>query len=319
LILVGGLGGGGDSAGSLSLAIALKHAGADVAILGMVNCRVRDVVRSERVAGSLLRVSRESWAGGRFFEPLIAELGWETYVLCLREPLRAAVEGLESLREQGARAIVGVDFGGDALVRGDEPEVGSAWEDAMGLAVLVKASELGLASVAGVGALGAEWGGCIPMGLLTENLLEVSRMGGYLGSYEPSGEVLREFAESARQLLRRVPSFMLTVYLDALEGKLGEHYYDVAYFRGTFEVRRYHRYIYVFKPEVLGSFNQLCQLALRVGDLGRLERAGRRVRQREGVGNWEEVLLRLARRKWDYRSLLPTERARRSIRGSTAP
>jgi len=111
-------------------------------------------------------------------------------------------------------------------------------------------------------------------------------------------------------LLKRVPSFMLTVYLDALEGRLGERYYDVAYFKGVFAVRHYHKYIYVFKPEVLGSFNQLCQLALKVGDLSRLEKAARKVRRREGVGNWEEVLLRLARRKWDYRSLL-TRRANR--------
>jgi len=35
--------------------------------------------------------------------------------------------------------------------------------------------------------------------------------------------------------------------------RLGERYYDGAYFKGVFAVRHCHKYIYVFKPEVLGS------------------------------------------------------------------
>lgn len=298
---MGGVGGGGDSAGALSIATALRMAGAEVAVLGMLNCAAGDVQRAERLAGSLLAVRPDSWAGGRFFEPHIAGLGWDVYAICLREGLEKAVEGLHYLKSMGARAVVGVDFGGDALVRGDEPDVGSAYEDAMALAALYKA---GVKAVLGVGMLGAELGGRIPTPILAENAVEIARGGGYLGVYEPQGEVLWEFLRAARLLLQRVPSFMLTAYVDALEGRLGERRYDAAYFHGVFKVEPHHRYIYVFRAEAVAQFNKLAQLAARVGDLTRLEKARREVRPRSGLPNWEKALTNLARRKWNYRELL---------------
>jgi len=93
------------------MAIALRMAGSDVAVLCMLNCAVGDVQRSERLAGSLLAVRPDSWAEGRFFEPHIASLGWDVYAICLREGLEKAMEGLDYLKSMGARAVVGVDLG----------------------------------------------------------------------------------------------------------------------------------------------------------------------------------------------------------------
>jgi len=262
VILVGGVGGGGDSTGALSIAIALRLAGADVAVLGMLNCAVGDVQRVERLAGSLLAVRPDSWAGGRFFEPHIAGLGWDVYAICLREGLEKAVEGLHYLKSMGARAVVGV------------------------------------------GMLGAELGGRIPTPILVENAAEIARGGGYLGVYEPQGEALREFLRAARLLLQRAPSFMLTAYVDALERRLGTRQYDVAYFHGVFKVEPHHRHIYVFKAEAVAQFNKLAQLAAKVGDLARLERARRETRPRSGLPNWERVLANLAKRRWNYHELL---------------
>jgi len=301
VILVGGVGGGGDSAGALSIATALRMAGADAAVLGMLNCAVGDVQRAERLAGSLLAVRPDSWAGGRFFEPHIAGLGWDVYAICLREGLEKALEGLDYLKSMGARAVVGVDFGGDVPVKGDEPEVGSAFEDAMALASVVQGWGRGRPRR---GMLGAELGGRIPTPILAENAAEIAGDGGYLGAYEPQGEALREFLRTARWLLSRVSSFMLTAYVDALEGRLGERQYDVAYFHGTFKVEPHHRYIYVFKAEAVAQFNKLTQLAARVGDLTRLEKAKRGVKPRSGLANWERAIANLARRKWNYRELL---------------
>jgi len=301
VILVGGVGGGGDSAGALSIATALRMAGADVAVLGMLNCSVGDVQKAERLAGSLLAVRPDSWAGGRFFEPHIAALGWDVYVICLREGLEKALEGLDYLKSMGVRAVVGVDFGGDALVKGDEPEVGSAYEDAVALAALSKA---GVKAVLGVGMLGAELGGRIPTPILAENTAEVARGGGYLGAYEPQGEVLREFLRAARWLLSRVPSFMLAAYVDALEERLGVRQYDAAYFHGVFKVEPHHRHIYVFKAEAVAQFNKLAQLAAKVGDLTRLGKTRREIRPRRGIANWERVLANFAKRKWNYHELL---------------
>jgi len=165
-------------------------------------------------------------------------------------------------------------------------------------------SKAGVKAVLGVGMLGAELGGRIPTPILAENAVEIVRGGGYLGAYEPQGEVLREFLRAARLLLQRVPSFMLTAYVDALEGRLGERQYDVAYFHGTFKVEPHHRHIFVFRAEAVAQFNKLAQLAARVGDLARLERTRREARPRSGLANWERALANLARRKWNYHELL---------------
>jgi len=184
------------------------------------------------------------------------------------------VEGHDYLKPMGARAVVGVDFGGDALVKGDEPDVGSAYEDAMTIAALSKAE---VKAMLGVGMLGAELGGRIPASILAENIVKIARGGGYLGAYEPQGETLGEFLRAARLLLQRAPSFMLTAYVDALEGRLGERQYDAAYFHGVFKVEPHHCHIFVFKAEAVAQFNRLAQLAAKVGDLMRLEKAKREV------------------------------------------
>jgi len=304
MILVGGLGGGGDSGGALSVAIALRKLDIEVSILGMVSCRVDDIQRVEHLCGALVRVNEDSWSGGRFFEPHIAALGWETYVMCLNESLDKAVEGLDYLKEQGVKAVFSVDFGGDALVRGDEPEVGSAASDAMGLAILAKAREIGLESLLGIGALGAEGGGCIPIELLVENLLLVAENHGYFGSYVPERDVEKEFLRSVSFLLERVPSFMLTVYVDALRERLGERFYRVAYFKGKFNILRHYRYVYVLDPLVVCQINYFCQVALKRKYRGAVRSAmkARKVGKRTGIANWEKTLHRLAAKRWDYRS-----------------
>jgi len=305
LLLVGGLGGGGDSAGALALALKFRRIGCDVSILGMVPCSVDSLIGAERLAGSLVKISPDTWAAGRFFEPHIARLGWTVYVLCLNESLSMAVEGLEYLKDEGAEAIVSVDFGGDALVRGDEPEVGSVAEDAMGLAIIQRAEKLGFRTLLGVAAVGAEWGGCIPMNLLVENVVKLAGLGAYYGVYLPDKDVRREFLIASERLLKHVPSFMLTVYREALEGRLGERFYRVAYFKGTFRVEKFHSFMYMFDPKAVCSLNFFCSEALRRGRKPsaklRLKKKGK---PRKGIMNWEEALYRLARKKWSPRSIL---------------
>jgi len=60
----------------------------------------------------------------------------------------------------------------------------------------------------------------------------------------------------------------------------------------------------VFKAEAVAQFNKLAQLAARVGDLTRLEKAKREVRPRRGLANWEKALTNLAKKKWNYHELL---------------
>ncbi len=306
VVAVGGLGGGGDSGGALSLAIALRRAGVHVIVVGMVPYRLSDIRGAEKVTGALVKVSKSTRAPDRFFEPHISALGWETYALCLYEPIDSLLEGGEALIERGVGAWVGADFGGDAIVRGDEPSVGSVVEDAVGLAVLVETTRRGNAkSLVAVGSLGAEWGGCIPMELLAENVVALNRRRAYLGAYEPRGEAKHEFLSTAEFLLSRVPSFMLTVYRDALRKRYGKHRYRVAYFKGFFTVKELHRYIYMFKARPVFELNAFCRAALKGGVNTVFEAVqNRSVNARQGIKDWERVLLKLAKISWDFRSIL---------------
>ncbi len=308
MILVGGVGGGGDSAGALSLALYVrKKLGEKVAILGMVRARVKNIEKPKRVIKGIIEVKAETWASGRFFEPHIASLGWETYVVCLEENLDDILEGLEVLvEEKSVKHIVSIDFGGDVIVRGDEPDLGSPVSDAVGLAVLAEAKEkLGLNTVLGVGNLGAEFGGVIPMPLLVENLQEIAAAGGYYGAYKPPREVLSEFFMCAEYLRKRVPSFMLNVYLDALKGRFGENKYRVAYFNGVFRVEPHHGFIFMVDPVKACSLNTLCAVARRRRNIKAVEKAARcrKVRRRKGVINWRKALERLLKKRWSPKML----------------
>ena len=310
MILVGGLGGGGDSGGSLSVAIALKQLGLDVSILGVLNCHKHNIVNAKVVAGSLLEINPASWSSGRFFEPHIASLGWRVYSICIRDGLNEALEGLEKIVDDlNVKAFIGVDFGGDIIVKGDEPDVGSTTNDSMALALLVEAKrKLGLKTLLGVGVLGGEFGGCIPMPLLVENVLEIVKSGGYLGAYKPKEEVRRKFLGTAGYLLSRVPSLMLTIYTDALKNRLGRNFYSVAYFRGKFEVRKYHKYIFFFNPDDACKVNRFCQVALRKRSFRKVRDAvkSRERSRRKGLSNWEKILDKLIKKPWRPESLMNT-------------
>ena len=189
---------------------------------------------------------------------------------------------------------------------GDEPEIGSATADATGLTILVRVSrEPGMKTLLAADAVGAEAGGCIPMELLVEDVLGLAKGGGYLGSYEPQGDVKRKFLLAASQLLKKVPSFMLTVYVDALRGNLGERFYSVAYFHGRFRVVEHYKYMYVFDPIKVCGMNSLCQAALKGGKGGaRAAMRKRRVGARRGIRDWERLMLRLAAKEWDCQSVI---------------
>jgi len=303
MILIGGVGGGGDSAGALSLALDVKEKlRKRVAILGMVRVRVKNIEKPKRIIKGIVEVKGETWASGRFFEPRIASLGWETYVVCLEEKLDDILEGLRVLvEEKDIKHIVCIDFGGDVLIRGNEPELGSPVSDAIGLAVLAEAKKkLGLHTILGIGNFGAEFGGVIPIPLLVENLQEIAMAGGYYGAYKPPKEVLPKFFMYTEYLRKRVPSFMLNVYLDALKGKFGKNRYRVAYFNGVFKVEPYHRFIFMVDPIKACSLNTLCTVARKRRNVEAVKKAVRyrKVKKRKGVINWEKALQRFLKKKW---------------------
>ncbi len=314
-VAVGGLGGGGDSGGALALAIPLKLRGVETVFIAFGNCRVSAVLNAEKISSAVLRVTGESWSGGRFFEPHIASLGFETYLVCTRELGRTVISGfLELLEDLGVSLYIGVDLGGDSLMFGDEPLLGSYITDMLSLAALSEALEkLGLTTLLGVGAIGLEGGGeMLSPSHLAENLMHLYSSGAYIGCYRPPPSTLPKVLNAISILLEREKSAMLTLYRDALSGKLGFRRYDVAYLHKVVEILNYHGDIYMFNAHTVCEASNLCRAARR-GWLPELKRAAgfRKVRKRPKDTALNKVLELLRKRKAPLDKIIKTIKSRK--------
>ena len=96
---------------------------------------------------------------------------------------------------------------------------------------------------------------------LADNLIELNESGAYLGSYKPSQKTLSEVISAINYLLSREKSAMLTLYRDALLGKLGTRRYDVAYLHAEVCIKNYHGYLFVFNASRVCELSRLCQAA----------------------------------------------------------
>jgi len=267
VVLVGGLGGGGDSGGAIPIAFELGRLGIGVVFAGFVNARVEDIRGAEWVAGALLRVHPGSSSGSvRFFEPSIARLGYETYCICCRESRSKVLEAVEWLVDNyGVETIISVDLGGDSLVFGDEPLVGSWKEDMAALSILAEVSKKNnVKTYLAVAVLGGEAGGKgLSLPHLAENIQRLVRDNAYHGYYEPMGTVREKTLRVLPVLLKRTPSAMLTLYLDSLSGKTGTRNYHILYLQGKYTVKPYYRYHFFFDPVKVCQRSMFCQHMMR--------------------------------------------------------
>ena len=267
IVVVGGLGGGGDSGGAVPIAFELERLGIRVVFAGFVNARVEDIRGAERVAGGLLRVYPGSSSGSiRFFEPGIAGLGYETYCICSKEPRPMVLEAVEWLVDNyGVEAIISVDLGGDSLVFGDEPLVGSWKEDMAALSILAEVSgRKTVKTYLAVAVLGGEAGGRgLSLPHLAENIQRLLRDNAYHGYYEPAGAVQEEALRVLPVLLKKTPSAMLALYLDSLSGRTGMRDYHVLYLQGRYPVKPYYRYHFFFDPVKVCRRSRFCQHMMR--------------------------------------------------------
>lgn len=267
IVLVGGLGGGGDSGGALPLAFELNRLGIDTVFAGFINARSSDIRGAEKVGDALMKIYPfSSSLSVRFFEPNIASLGYETYCICCKESRSMVLEAVERLiKRYRAETLIYVDMGGDALVFGDEPLVGSWKEDMAALSILAEVAEKnGAKTYLAVGVLGGEAGG---KGLspphLAENILSLLQDKAYYGYYRPEGDILEKILQILPVLLKKTPSAMLTLYLDALKGVHGAKDYHILYLQGKYPVRQYYKYHFFFNPVIVCKKSIFCQHMLR--------------------------------------------------------
>ncbi len=304
-VIVGGLGGGGDGGGALPIALELGRLGVRTVFVSFVNLRQGDVINAEQVKWGLLKINPGSYTYKRFFEPRIASMGYETYCLCLREPRKALVEAYSWLAERfNAKVSIHVDLGGDSLVFGDEPRMGTWRADMKALSVIAEMGKRGIVRPhLAVGVLGGEGGGEISQNHLAENVLRLLEEGAYYGYYEPEGELRKEVISRLSELLRAVPSGMLSFYLESLRGKTGLKRYNMLYLRGMYEIKDYYKYHFFFDPVGVCSKSWLCQQMMRKGYVSRRELEGRSIRRRPPT-ELEQAVKELLKKKVDLEKLI---------------
>ena len=265
-IILSGLGGGGDVGGSVPLVLRLRELGALPIISSFINCSVDSIVDGEHISGAFVKIYPHSYSGGRFFEPYVAALGFETYVICVKERKMAVVEGARWLIEaKEPVSWIAVDLGGDSLVKGSEPLLGSYTTDILATAALAEASRLSdIRAYLAVGALGLEGGGMeLDPGYLALRISELWKNGHYHGYYYPPSHVRMEAITLISYLLKKVGSGMLTIFNEALKGFGGRRRLDSAWLHQEVDIRRWHANLYFFNVLGVCATSQLCKKAQR--------------------------------------------------------
>ncbi len=255
---------------------------------GFVNARVGDIRGAKRITGALLRVYPGSSASSlRFFEPSIAGLGYETYCICTKESRSKVLGAVEWLVENyDVETMISVDLGGDSLIFGDEPLVGSWKEDMASLSILAEVSRKGFTrTYLAVAVLGGEAGGRgLSLPHLAENIERLLRDNAYCGYYEPHGQVLKKTLQVLPMLLKRTPSAMLTLYLDSLRGNIGMREYHVLYLQGKYPVKPYYKYHFFFNPATVCRRSRFCQHMLKYWRQGaRTDLLRKRIRRKPSI------------------------------------
>jgi hypothetical protein len=190
-VLLAGCGGGYDVLGAVPLVAALRDRGVDVHLASLSFCYLNALDGAERdvevpslyavgaAAASERAYSPEAWLAGF----LDQRLGAGHRIWCFDKtgvrPLLAAYRAL--VRRLQLDAIVLIDGGIDALLRGDETSLGTPAEDLTSLAAVAALEEVPTRMVAAVG-LGAELRDGIQHAQVFERIAELTRAGGFLGT-----------------------------------------------------------------------------------------------------------------------------------------
>jgi len=305
-VIVGGLGGGGDVGGALVLATHLKKMGINPVIASFVRCSLKTVLNVEYIAGALVKVLPHSRRlRGRFFEPLVVRQGYEVYAICVEEEREKIMEGIKHLvNTKGARVWIATDLGGDSLLKGDEPHLGSYTTDMLAEASLASASDqLSIKTYLAVGALGMEGGGEMDQANLASRLLELERGGHYLGQYYPPADVKWDALDAISTLLDSIGSGMLTIFMEALAGVRGKTRIDSAWLHKEVIIKRWHANLFFFDLGGVCETSYLCSEAKK-GWLVGLKSWVRKRRVRHKEASLNEVVKEMLEKKVDLERLV---------------
>lgn len=225
--LVFGAGGSGDIVGAVPTARLLEGHGVEVTLGGLTWEPVpKDTKPGPRSLDELQNVERVSQSVGlvtgrtttddgiEFAETAVARhYGEETILVDMDGGPAGTRRGLETAcRKLGFDLVVGVDAGGDALARGDEPGLRSPVTDGYALSAL---AELSVPTALGVFGYGSD--GELTRAELEAAITRVAGRDGLLGAWG----LTRRIREEMRDLLEAVDTEASRLPVEAAEGASG--------------------------------------------------------------------------------------------------
>ncbi|WP_231881652.1 DUF1152 domain-containing protein [Deinococcus puniceus] len=237
-VLIAGMGGGFDVFCGLPLYFALRAEGMEVT-LGNLSFSSFSPLAPHPLAPALIevtpefRVSESEYFPEYYLSCWLQAQGETPHVFALRktgvQPLLAAYRAL--VKHLSIDTIILIDGGTDALMRGDEADLGTPHEDAVSLCAVYQLAEerpelktymvslgFGIDHFHGV----SHWN-------VLEATAELARAGAYLGSFSLTPEqrpvqLYRAACEAVFQQMPRHVSIVNSSILSAIEGQYGDYH-----------------------------------------------------------------------------------------------
>ncbi len=306
MIIIGGLGGGGDVGLSAILVEEFNLHRKVSAIVSFARCNIRH--GKEFIKPALLRIYPGVSLGKRVFEDKLLRIVWwvkEAFIVCVNNPWNELVNALDYVYGYyKPKYMVHTDLGGDALMLGYEEELGSYKVDTVARALLYYTSmKYGVNTILAIGGIGAEGGGNEIKTLdIAAVLYYLDQHKAILGTYIPS----RESLSIAKKLLNMAKSGMLPLFIQAVEGKKVAEIH-MAYLSGSYEIKPWYRYIVFVNTSKLCSLSPLCMKALNRGmegikewkkprppqDLEHIYKRLKRILRREGEEAINSIIMKI--------------------------
>ncbi|MCE4617709.1 MAG: DUF1152 domain-containing protein, partial [Desulfurococcales archaeon] len=261
-IVIGGLGGGGDVVLALTLAQTAGIEPHNTIITSFLRCSIqRDRLKDLAVKGALIKLPPGYFKyNKRIFEDKISLLDprykGRTYAICTREPwknMEAAIDYIMTIHKP--KVLLHTDLGGDGVILGYEPELGSYKTDIIARALLAHtARKHNVKTLIAAGCVGCEGGGVeISQEWLAATLAYLKARGALIGVTTLTQEPIRK----AQQYLKTAESGMLPLFLAACKGKKQARI-NMAYLHGEYEVKPWYHYIFILDAAKHCQHSPLC-------------------------------------------------------------
>ncbi len=274
LIVVGGLGGGGDVILALMILEAYNIGLGSVVVVSFNRCKTRArSFRDIRVEGALVRVPPGYFSSRRIFEDklylLEPGLGDRTYIICIGDGFDNVILGLEWIyRRYRPGILLHSDIGGDSLLMGYEEKLGSYKTDTVARASLAYlARRYGLKSYLAAGCVGCEGGGDeLNHWELASNIEYAYRNGALVKAMV----LPRQTLELGYRVLRYADSGMLPMLLAALRGVKTAEIHS-AYLHGKYRIMPWYKCTFILDNEKYCFLSPLCRSLMEKGEFPALK------------------------------------------------